>query len=393
MNRFQPSRRMTAIRMPPIADIMGRIAEMRAEGRTVYSLAQAVPWYTPPKRAMEEFVEKLQDPALHCYSPDPGFVSSRRCVARDLRDRRGIEVDPASQLHLTCGASQAFLSGLLACGSAGETVAVIEPYYFDHVFAIKFGDMKTMSISMAEEDGGWRFPMEELRSVLPGVRVLVLVNPGNPTGAVLSDGEMRELVELTDETGTFLIIDETYERFVYTGDHWHPWMDRQRDHVLTLGSYSKSLGMAGWRLGYLFGSGELLNQALKVQDSAVICPPAPAQHLLEILIGEDEWIETMSRGVHHRLKSCREALSGDGSLHWREAGGAFFTLAEYRGSLNSREAALHLLNEYGIGTIPGSAFGSAGEGHLRISFGCLKDRDVDAAMEILSMVTFPRAGS
>ena len=96
----------------------------------------------------------------------------------------------------------------------------------------------------------------------------------------------------------------------------------------------------------------------------------------------------MSEGVERRLVRCREALAANPVLHWREAGGAFFTLAAFDGGITSREAAVHLLSEYGIGTIPGSAFGPSGEGHLRISFGCLSEDDIEPAMEILSGVSF-----
>ncbi|MBN2607911.1 MAG: pyridoxal phosphate-dependent aminotransferase [Candidatus Fermentibacteraceae bacterium] len=390
MNSFSPSGRMKAVVMPPIARIMERISGLRREGGTVYSMAQAVPWYAPPEHVLSELSARLGDPSLHGYSPDPGFMTARTAVADDFHRRRGIRLDPSSELHLTCGASQAFLSALLSVTSAGDRVAVIEPYYFDHVFAIRFSDLELVSLPMAETEAGWTLPVDDLGRIMGTLKALVIVNPGNPTGSVIPDARMRELAELSRENGTFLIIDETYERFNYTRDRWHPWMDGRPGNVLTLGSFSKSLGMPGWRLGYLFGPEELLRHALKVQDSVVICPPAPSQRLLEMVIGEQEWIEEMSMGVRTRLHRCRSALSGNGQLHWRDAGGAFFTLAAYEGSMNSEEAAMHLLDEYGIGTIPGSAFGPAGEKHLRISFGCLSREELDPAMEILSQVSFPR---
>lgn len=352
-------------------------------------MAQAVPWYSPPDAALRGLASLFDHPAVHRYSPDPGFPRTRRAVADDLTRRRSIDLDPENELHLTCGASQAFLSALLSVTSPGEAVAVLEPYYFDHVFAVRFSGLEPVSIPMKESSAGWELPMDRLVAAMDRVRALVLVNPGNPTGMVVPDGTMRELVKLTRETETFLIIDETYERFVFTGDGWHPWMEGRPEHVLTLGSFSKSLGMPGWRLGYLFGPAVLLEQAIKVQDSVVICPPSPSQYLLELAIAEEEWIMEMSRGVKHRLESCREALAVNDQLTWREAGGAFFTLAAYSGNLNSEEAALHLLNEYGIGTIPGSAFGPSGEKHLRISFGCLSDEEIAPAMEVLSRASFP----
>lgn len=390
MNRLEPSVRMTSIEMPPIAAIMGRIAEMREAGRVVYSLAQAVPWYSPPRVSLDSLRGMMSDPAMHRYSPDPGYPSTRRAVAGEFLRRRGIDLDPMRQLHLTCGASQAFLSALLAATSVGDRVAVIEPYYFDHVFAIEFSGLDLVSIPMREENGRWEMPLDEILEALPELAALVLVNPGNPTGTVIPDRMMRQLTEAAGESGTFLLIDETYERFVFTGDGWHPWQEGETSHVCTFGSFSKSLGMPGWRLGYLFGSERMLEQAIKVQDSVVICPPSPSQFLLESALAEKDWIERHSCEVMRRRNLCREALTrGRGNLQWREAGGAFFTLAAYPGGMPSTEAAMHVLERYGIGTIPGSAFGPSGEGHLRVSFGCLCDEDVKPVMELLGRVTVP----
>ncbi len=225
MNSFHPSDRLMAIRMPPIAEIMSRISELVSSGRKVYSMAQAVPWYSPPSSALDNLTARMKEPSIHRYSPDPGFPWARKAVTEDFRRRRGIDLDPLSQIHLTCGASQAFLSALLAVTSPGGKVAVIEPYYFDHVFAVRFSDLGLLSIPMIEDNGGWTVPLDDLKGALREIEALVIVNPGNPTGKVIPDAVMKRIAEMTAENGTFLIIDETYERFGFTGGTWDPWKD------------------------------------------------------------------------------------------------------------------------------------------------------------------------
>jgi len=384
MKSWRTSRRMDGVRMPPISTIMDRVREMRTEGETVYSMAQAVPWYSPPAEAVDRLIGRMGEHATHLYSPDPGLPSARKALAQDFRARRGIELDPLEQLHLTCGASQAFLSALLAVADPGDRVVVLEPYYFDHVFAIQFSSLELVSIPMRETEG-WELPSAALEDALRNAKVLVVVNPGNPTGSVLSLSELEWLVAITGDNHCYLLLDETYERFNFSGSSWHPWMDGETAHVVTFGSFSKSFGISGWRLGYLFGGTDVLEQSLKVQDSVVICPPTPSQILLEESLRHHGWVNRMSAAVRSRGELCRKALETADGLEWRTSGGGFFTLAACRGR-NSLDVSLELLARNRIATIPGSAFGPAGEEHVRISFGCLSDEELEPAMSALASV-------
>lgn len=376
---------MAKVHMPPIHSIMNRVREMRIRKKTVYSMAQAVPWYDPPADALQRFRKRMDEPGFNFYSPDPGFPSVRAALARDFLTRRGISTDPHRELHLTCGASQAFLSALLAVTDPGEKAVVLEPYYFDHVFAVQFSGLELVSIPM-KEDTGWEIPWSELEENIESASVMVLVNPGNPTGSAATEEEIRKLVSLTGRCGCALIIDETYQRFNFTGSGFHPWQEEKAEHVLTLGSFSKSYSLSGWRIGYLFGSGEVLNESLKVQDSVVICPPAPSQTLLEECLKTRGWVENRSSEVEHRLELCRNAMRSSRGLEWRDTRGGFFTLAAIPEGISSYRLAEHLLDEYAIATIPGDAFEKTGEGHLRFSFGCLSDDDLEPAMEAIASV-------
>ena len=118
----------------------------------------------------------------------------------------------------------------------------------------------------------------------------------------------------------------------------------------------------------------------------MICPPTPSQLLIEASLSLEGWIERRSEQVRERLEACRSAMRECRGLEWREPGGGFFTLARISSGEDSSSAALRLLEEYSIATIPGCAFGETAEGHLRVSFGCLSDEDLRPAMETLSRV-------
>ncbi len=388
MGPFTASRRVSGIVPPPIAAVMDRVREMKASGRRVVSMAQAAPWYGPPETALAALAAGIAGPGISAYTPDEGQLSTRRAVTEDFRRRRGIDLDPSGEIHLTCGASQAFLGALLTVTDPGDRVLLVEPWYFDHEFAVRFGGLVPVSARMRAAAGRWVFPADEVESLLGSVRAVVIVNPGNPTGMVLTDGELQALTEACAAAGTFLLLDETYERFNFTTHRAHPWSSGRRPaHVLTFGSFSKSLGMPGWRLGYLFGEAGLLKQALKVQDSAVICPPAPAQALLELALPVEGWIEARAAEVLAARNSCRSVLLRGRSLGWTESDGAFFTMSPLPPGRNSVEESLRILDGYGLATIPGSAFGPAGEGCLRISFGCLAPDNLGEAMDLLGLAS------
>lgn len=377
---------------PPVASVMKRFRDLRAAGRDVISMAQATPWFGPPPAALAALEERLGDPEVHRYGPDEGLESSRIALAGDLLSRRGIEVDPETELHLTCGASQAFLGALAATADPGDRVVLVEPWYFDHEYAARLLSLEVMTVRARENADGWRLPLDEVLRKVADASALVLVSPGNPTGAVIPGREIEEISNACDRWGCRLLLDETYERFDFTGSGGHPWAGGKPPHVLTFGSFSKSLGMSGWRLGYLFGDREILAQCLKVQDASVICPPTAPQVMMEAAIGDAGWADAAARGVRARMEACMASVAEARGLEWRRTDGGFFTLAATPG-MSSGEACDALLDRYGIATIPGSVFGPAGECHVRLSFGCLSDSDLEKVCERLASVDLEGRGA
>lgn len=384
---FRPpaSARVSSIGEPPVASVMKRFRELRASGRDVISMAQATPWFGPPPAALAALEERLADPELHRYGPDEGLESSRAALAGDLLLRRGIELDPCSELHLTCGASQAFLGALAAVADPGDKVVLVEPWYFDHEYAARLLSLDVTSVRARETTDGWQVPLDEVLMKAADAAAIVLVTPGNPTGSVIPECEIEDISNACDRWGCRLLIDETYERFDFTGSGGHPWAHGKPSHVLTFGSFSKSLGISGWRLGYLFGDREIMAECLKVQDASVICPPTAPQMMMEAVVGDAVWACEALAGIRARMEACRGAAVEARGLEWREVDGGFFTLAATPG-MSSVEACDILLEQYGIAAVPGSAFGPAGEGHVRLSFGCLSDIDLEKACERLASV-------
>ncbi|MCU0612899.1 MAG: pyridoxal phosphate-dependent aminotransferase [Candidatus Eisenbacteria bacterium] len=380
---------MTSIVSPPIARIATLAQAREQTGAKVIRLGQAVPWYGPPEWALAGLASGVHAPELHRYSPDPGLPEVRQLLSDLWFTPRRLVVDPATEIHLTTGASQAFLGALTAVADPGQRVVLTDPYYFDHLFAVQFLALTPRFVPMREDESGFHLNaagiISEIRS---GCAAVVVVDPANPTGSVVEECSLRLISEACAASGTALILDETYERITFSPPRgWHPWRDaRTRGVTILVGSFSKSLGMAGWRLGYLIAPPHVMEQALKVHDCVAICAPVSAQVLLRLVLEGpfEEWMRVRLDDLDRRRRSVRQALEASSFFRWRPTGGGIFSFLPYRGTSNSLDTATRVLSETGVALIPGSAFGPAGEGHLRLSFGSTPATDFEEALARLA---------
>ena len=383
------SHRVNTISKPPIAEIYNAAQDLEKAGRNIIRLGQAVPWFGPPDWALEQFIYQIHEPVIHRYSPDPGFPELRILLSERWFENRGFFIDPLSELHITVGASQAFMSALTSVADSGDIVVLSNPYYFDHLYAVQFLDCLPHFVPMRETENGFSYDVDgTMEAIKNGARVVVLVHPSNPTATVIHTPDLQRIAHSCAHHGCYIILDETYERFLYEKKtHWHPWMDsKARPWCLTIGSFSKTFGMAGWRIGYLFGPAAMLDQALKVQDSVAICAPVPAQLLLNFILNghAEEWLNIRIRELRRRLHLARDTFTHPESfLQWREVEGAFFSFLAYDSQVRSADMALEILEKTGVGLVPGSSFGSMGEYHLRLSFGSSSAEELDTALDLL----------
>jgi aminotransferase len=199
----------------------------------------------------------------------------------------------------------------------------------------------------------------------------VLISPGNPTGAVAPDGFVRDLCDLCRNHGLWLISDETYDLLTFQGVvHVSPAAVSDYERIAVLGSFSKVFAMAGWRIGYLAGSRQLVDEAFKVQDAFVICAPTPGQiAVLHALDSLDRYVAHMREEVAARRAQLLDALKTWGRARAFLPDGATFLLARIDGMEDDVAVCEEMVRQAGVVTVPGSAFGPRGKGLVRFSFG------------------------
>lgn len=357
---------------PPIAVVTKLAAELRAQGADLIDLGQAILGLPPPVAALEGARAYLDQPGPHPYSPDPGLPELRAGIACMLRDHKGVAHASGEGVMITCGANQAFANALLAITEAGDEVVTFGPGYFDHGYTIRMAGCSEVEVALPVRDGRYGFEIDDVVAAMtPRTRAVVLVSPGNPTGAVASRGFVEALCHACERRGVWLLSDETYDMLTFEpAGHTSPAAVSPYERVVTIGTFSKIFGMAGWRLGYFHGSAQLMEESFKVQDALVVCAPVVSQRaVLAALPHLQAYLTEVRVELRARRDTLVEALRGWGDVETRIPDGATFLLASLGEGTDDVAFCQRMLREAGVVSVPGSAFGRRGRGSVRLSFG------------------------
>lgn len=358
-----------------------RAAELRRAGHDVISLGQAVPSFGPPRVALDAVRAAIETPDVHRYATDPGLPSLRRALADRLAVELSCDCSP-DDVIVTAGANHAFALALTTLVSAGEEVVLPSPYFTNHHMMIAAHGAVPVEAPVADcVTFAVRWSDIESR-LTPRTRAVVLCTPGNPTGAVVEPSEGLLIVEQAAARGVLVVSDETYLHFVHDGAHWSAAsVPTWRTNVVVIGSFSKSFGMMGWRLGFLLADRAVCEQATKVQDAMIICAPVVSQVAGEAAVRE-AWDHplTFHPELHERRRLLDEGLRRVPRASWTPTRGGLFAFVRIDGCHDSVDLSNRLLEDAHIMTIPGAVFGRGGEGCLRLSYGYASTRELAEAL-------------
>ena len=223
---------------------------------------------------------------------------------------------------------------------------------------------------------------ELLARITPAIRGVVVTTPSNPTGEVLSSGALLTLATALKHAGIRLVIDETYLPLVYDAPPASATRWLHMENVLVVGSFSKTCAMMGWRIGYLAAPAQVTAEALKVQDAMIICNSAIAQHaLLAVLREAPRYYETMLPVLRERRDYLMSRLADVDGTDWVHPAGGLFLFTRVNSCADSYALSRRLLDDAHVATVPGRAFGEAGEGFLRISYGAVEVAALERACD------------
>lgn len=364
--------------LPPFDPLNRRAAELRAAGHTVISLGQAVPYFGPPPAALAAARSAIDSPDVHRYATDPGVPTLRAA----LGERLGVAPE---ELIITAGANHAFTLALTTLVDPGDEVILHAPYFTNHQMAVAALGAIPVEAPLADRTT-FSVKWEDLAPhVTARTRAIVLCNPSNPTGAPIDAAQGARIVAEAAARGLAVISDETYMHFVYDGAHWSAASEpRWRDHVVVIGTFSKSFGMMGWRVGFLMAGGGVCAEAVKVQDEMIICAPVISQRMAEAAVRESwEYPQSFHDELRARRRVLADGLAAAPGVEWTATGGGLFAFVRVDGCADSVELATELLERAHVVTIPGAAFGRSGEGFLRLSYGYASVPELEEAVRRL----------
>lgn len=348
--------------------------------KDVISLGIGEPDFDTPWHVREAAIHSLEH-GQTSYTSNLGLLELRKALSTYVAKTFGVSYDPASEILVTVGVSEALDLALRAILEPGDEVLYHEPCYVSYAPVVIFAHGKPVAIETRGEDN-FRVTREQLEAkVTKKTKALLLNYPNNPTGATLRPEDVLMIADFACRHDLIVLADEIYGELTYDGKHTSlaaaPGM---RERTIFLHGFSKAWAMTGFRLGYACGPAPLVDAMMKIHQYTMLCAPITGQLAgVEALKNATEDIEEM-RKEYERRRNFIHASFEEMGLPCPRPTGAFYAFPSIRQyAITSKEFALRLLQEEKVALVPGTAFGACGEGSVRCSYATSMD-EIKAAM-------------
>ena len=336
----------------------------------VISLGVGEPDFVTPWHIREAAIYSLEK-GQTTYTSNLGLLSLRKSIARYVADFFGVSYDPAREVLVTVGVSEAIDIGLRALLDPGDEVIYHEPCYVSYSPSIVMAHGVAVPVVTTKEDGFSLKPANLAAAITPKTRVIMLNFPTNPTGACASREDLEGIAKLAVEHDLIVMTDEIYSELRYDGETHVSIasLPGMQERTILLHGFSKAFAMTGFRLGYACAPQPIIEAMMKIHQYSMLCAPIMSQNAaIEALENGTPAMLEMRNAYHHRRDFLVRRLNEIG-LDCHLPGGAFYVFPDIRSSgLSSKEFAMRLLEQESVACVPGGAFGASGEGFLRCCY-------------------------
>jgi aspartate/methionine/tyrosine aminotransferase len=363
--------RMSRLGTEGAFEVLAKARRLEAEGKKIVHLEIGEPDFATPDNIVEAGISAMQNGYTH-YTPASGILEAREAVASFVSRTLKTEVDP-SEVVLVPGSKNVLLFTLLSCIEPGDEVILPDPGYPAYASQVNFIGAVPKTVTLREESG-FRMDLDELASLItPKTRMLIVNTPQNPTGGVLTTEDVEFVCELAHKHDLLLVSDEIYSQLVYGFHHVsplsHPGM---RERTVLMDGLSKSYAMTGWRLGYAVAPRELAAKLDKLMINTSSCAAAFTQIAAIEALSAPESEHAVARMVkvfEHRRNLVVDGLNAIPGMRCARPQGSFYVFPNIEGTgFDEHELSDRLLAEAGVAVLPGTAFGHAGKGFIRLAY-------------------------
>lgn len=395
MNKTQISRNRISGKAASFTESVIREMTREAVKYGAVNLGQGFPDFAAPEDIKQKAIEAII--ADHNqYAVTWGVKEFRDAIATKTKNFLGIEIDPETELTVTCGSTEGMIAAMMATVDPGEEVIVFEPFYENYAPDAILSDAVPRHVPLYRKDGSYEFDREELRAAFNSkTKAIIICNPNNPTGKVFKRSELEFIAELCKEFDAICFTDEIYEHIVYKtpenpeAEHiCIAALPEMRERTVVVNSLSKTYSVTGWRVGWCIAPPDITSAIRKVHDFLTVGAANPLQHAgAYALTLPQSYYDDLAQDYSRKRDIIIPALRNAGfDCEYPE--GAYYVMTDISGFgfENDIEFTKHLIRNIGVAVVPGSSFyheKSLGSQTVRFCF-CKKDETLEAAAENLS---------
>ena len=351
--------------------------------KDVISLGVGEPDFVTPWNVRERAIYSIEQ-GFTSYTSNKGLIELRRGISGFLKKKHGLDYDPEEEILITVGVSEAFDLSLRAIIDRGDKILIPEPAYVSYAPITMLCAGSPVSINTSPDRNFKITPDDITKACDRNTKAIILNYPNNPTGASYSKKELTAISKVVKKKDLIMISDEIYSDLTYDFEHTpFATLPGMRDRTIYLNGFSKSYAMTGWRIGYACGPAELIAGMTKIHQYTMLCASIMSQMAaLEALKNSERSVQDMKREYKRRRGFVVSRLN-DMGLPCHRPEGAFYAFPSIKKTgLSSMEFSNQLLKKEKVAVVPGTAFGSLGEGYLRISYASNMEKLKEALMRM-----------
>ena len=357
------------VKIPPSG--IRKFFDIVSEMKDAISLGVGEPDFETPWHIREEGIYSLEKGRTF-YTSNAGLKPLKVEICEYLKRRCGVTYDPDQEILVTVGGSEAIDIALRAMLNEGDEVLIPQPSYVSYMPCVTLADGVPVTIELEEKDQFKLTPEKLLEKITDKTKILVLPFPNNPTGAIMEKEELEEIVKIVLEKDLFVISDEIYSELTYNGKRHvtiasFPGM---KERTVLINGFSKAYAMTGWRIGYLVAPEPgYIKKMAQLQEGVASCVSTFTQAAAVEALKSTACVDQMVADYTRRRDILVDGLNAIPGITCKKSAGSFYAFPNIKAFGKTSQAfAEELLENAGVVTVPGSAFGDMGEGYLRLVF-------------------------